>query len=68
MLSTLEIAAATVFLILAAVLMASWAWIAPQIWTELDIRVALVALAATWLGMAWALPRGDRTLSDPEAL
>lgn len=68
MLSTLEIAAATVLLVLAAILMASWAWIAPQIWTELDIRVAVAALAATCLGVAWALPRGDRNLSDPEAL
>lgn len=65
MLSTLEIAAATLFLVLAALMMAMWTWVAPQMWTELDLRVALVALAMTWLGVAWALPRGPRILPDP---
>lgn len=67
MLSTLEIAAAAVFLALAALMMALWAFIAPQMWTELDLRVALVALSLTWLGVACALPRGRRISVDPEA-
>jgi VIT1/CCC1 family predicted Fe2+/Mn2+ transporter len=66
MLSTLEIAAAALFLALAALMMALWTFIAPQLWTELDLRVAMVALSLTWLGVAWALPRGKSISPDPQ--
>ncbi|MCH9686396.1 MAG: hypothetical protein K0V04_33495 [Deltaproteobacteria bacterium] len=65
MLTKLEISAAALFLLLAASLLALWTWMAPRMWTELDLRVALGALAMAWLGIAWALPLG-RLPSDPE--
>ena len=68
MLSKLEIAAAVLFLALAALMMGLWTFLAPQMWTHLDLRVALVALSMTWLAVAWALPRGPRVSADPEAL
>ncbi|MEM7154460.1 MAG: hypothetical protein AAF799_16555 [Myxococcota bacterium] len=65
MLSSLEIAAAALFLLLSAALLAMWSWAAPSMWTELDLRVALGCLAMTWLGVAWALPRGA-AVTDPQ--
>ena len=67
--STLDISAAALLLALATLLMMTWAWIAPQVWKELDLGVALASLALTWVGVAWALPRGvDEESIDPEAL
>ena len=66
--STLEIVVAVLLLALAALLLVSWTWIAPQVSSDLDLRVALASLGAAWLGVAWALPRGDRTLVDPDAV
>lgn len=65
--NTLEIAAAALFLLLSASLLALWTFLAPPMWTELDLRVALAVLAITWLGVAWALPRG-RAAIDPEPI
>lgn len=66
MFSSLEIAAAALFLLLSALLLAALSWAAPSMWTELDLRVAVGSLALTWLGFAWALPRGA-AVTDPQA-
>ncbi len=66
MLTKLEISAAALFLLLATAVLVLWTWIAPRIWAEFDLRVALGALSLAWLGVAWALPAARERVTDPE--
>ena len=61
---SLDLFTAALFMLLSGSVLMAWSFIAPQMWTELDLRVALASLALTWLGVAWVLSRRDLS-SDP---
>ncbi|MCA9649211.1 MAG: hypothetical protein H6712_13935 [Myxococcales bacterium] len=62
---SLEIATTSLFLLLSIALLGLWSWAVPDLWSGLDMRVAIATVTLSSVGLGWVLTRGIET-TDPE--